>query len=188
MSLFLPFRKSYSGFTLAELLIALAILGMIATFTIPKILTAQQDSKKYAVFKETISLVSSLAYAAQQSGDNTYFPNHINAVKNCPTNASVQGCFSATYTGPGGENTQNGFLLHNGASVAGFGSYTYSNGIAIDWNGLEPPNVYGDDQLHLDICFDQGSGCIADFGTAMAGKVRPDDTTSVALYQTIFSN
>ncbi|MCE3236975.1 MAG: hypothetical protein K0Q50_3167, partial [Vampirovibrio sp.] len=30
--------RSVSGFTLAELLISLAILGVIATFTIPKIL------------------------------------------------------------------------------------------------------------------------------------------------------
>ncbi len=41
-----------TGFTLAELLIALAILGVIATFTIPKILNAQQDQKKTAIAKE----------------------------------------------------------------------------------------------------------------------------------------
>ncbi len=46
------------GFTLAELLIALAILGIIATFTIPKVLQAQQDQKYNAMAKETMAAIS----------------------------------------------------------------------------------------------------------------------------------
>lgn len=52
---FLTHRR---GFTLAELLIALAILGVIATFTIPKILSSQQDSKKTATTKEAAAAVA----------------------------------------------------------------------------------------------------------------------------------
>ncbi len=51
------------GFTLAELLIALAILGVIATFTIPKILSAQQNEQYKATAKENIGM---LAVAYQQ--------------------------------------------------------------------------------------------------------------------------
>ena len=40
------------GFTLAELLISLGILGLIATFTIPKIVGAAGDSKYNAAAKE----------------------------------------------------------------------------------------------------------------------------------------
>jgi prepilin-type N-terminal cleavage/methylation domain-containing protein len=47
------------GFTLAELLIALAILGEIATFTIPKILSSQQNGTNKAKAKEAFSMVSS---------------------------------------------------------------------------------------------------------------------------------
>lgn len=47
-------NRTQSGFTLAELLIALTILGVIATFTIPKILTAQQASTYNAIAKETM--------------------------------------------------------------------------------------------------------------------------------------
>lgn len=43
------------GFTLAELLIALAILGVIATFTIPKVLQAQQSHKHNAIAKQAIA-------------------------------------------------------------------------------------------------------------------------------------
>jgi prepilin-type N-terminal cleavage/methylation domain-containing protein len=59
------------GFTLAELLIALAILGVIATFTIPKVLQSQQDTKAKAVAKELASAVSGafMAYKQQRTVD-----------------------------------------------------------------------------------------------------------------------
>jgi prepilin-type N-terminal cleavage/methylation domain-containing protein len=61
--------KRQVGFTLAELLIALAILGVIATFTIPKLITAQQNPQKIASAKETLAMVSA-AYQlyTQQNG------------------------------------------------------------------------------------------------------------------------
>ncbi len=54
------------GFTLAELLISLAILGVIATFTIPKILTAQQNSQNVAKAKEAAAMFSAAFQAYQQ--------------------------------------------------------------------------------------------------------------------------
>lgn len=53
----------YKGFTLAELLSALAILGVIATFTIPKVIQAQQNQKWGAIGKETVGAISE-AYQA----------------------------------------------------------------------------------------------------------------------------
>ncbi len=46
------------GFTLAELLSALAILGIIATFTIPKVLNGSQRGQNLAMTKEVISSMS----------------------------------------------------------------------------------------------------------------------------------
>lgn len=45
------------GFTLAELLIVIAVLGIIASFTIPKILEAQSNKERTAITKEAASLI-----------------------------------------------------------------------------------------------------------------------------------
>lgn len=50
--------KQTKGFTLAELLISLAILGVIATFTIPKILSAQQNGSYRSTAKESIGAIA----------------------------------------------------------------------------------------------------------------------------------
>lgn len=60
------FQKSLKAFTLAELLISLAILGVIATFTIPKILVAGRNSESNAKAKEAASMIAA-AYQAYKS-------------------------------------------------------------------------------------------------------------------------
>lgn len=61
-----PFHKA---FTLAELLIALAILGVIATFTIPKVLSSQQNGQYNAIAKESAAAISQAyqTYALQNA-------------------------------------------------------------------------------------------------------------------------
>lgn len=53
-------QARYPGFTLAELLISLAILGIIATFTIPKLLMNQRVSAYNASAKESAASISEL--------------------------------------------------------------------------------------------------------------------------------
>lgn len=55
---FMNFKPSAFGFTLAELLISLAILGVIATFAIPKVLQAQQNERWKAGAKEAAAMIS----------------------------------------------------------------------------------------------------------------------------------
>ncbi len=50
--------KKHCGFTLAELLISLAILGVIAMFTIPKVLNSSQSQQYNSAAKEVISMIS----------------------------------------------------------------------------------------------------------------------------------
>ncbi len=56
------------GFTLAELLIALLILGEIATFTIPKIINAQQNSTYNANAMEFVGTISQAYQKLQMEG------------------------------------------------------------------------------------------------------------------------
>lgn len=68
------------AFTLAELLIALSILGVIATFTIPKVLGSQSDSRNKAIVKEAAATVSEMyqAYKLKNvSGAGTTWDNLI---------------------------------------------------------------------------------------------------------------
>lgn len=51
-------KKPQKAFTLAELLIALGILGVIATFTIPKVLQSQTDARFKVSAKEAVGVVS----------------------------------------------------------------------------------------------------------------------------------
>src|SRR5690349_7432884 len=60
-----------SGFTLAELLISLAILGVIATFTIPKILQAQQNQQYNAVAKEAAGTITQAYQAYKLAGGDS---------------------------------------------------------------------------------------------------------------------
>jgi prepilin-type N-terminal cleavage/methylation domain-containing protein len=118
-------RKSQLAFTLAELLISLLILGVIATFTIPKILSASQNNQKNAIFKESISTLAGALDMGLKTGDldpitngDTYFLTHINAVTVCNSNSSTQGCWNTTIQGtPSSEYNEPGLILHNGAYV-----------------------------------------------------------------------
>lgn len=60
-------KKRHPGFTLPELLISLAILGVIATFTIPKILVVQQNGAYNASAKEAAAAIAAAfqLYTAQ---------------------------------------------------------------------------------------------------------------------------
>jgi prepilin-type N-terminal cleavage/methylation domain-containing protein len=98
-------RKNHFGFTLPELLIALAILGVIATFAIPKILLSEQDRKKIAIFKESIAMVEAIYYNSGLTGNldatniGSSVINNINAVKVCNSNSETQGCWTAPSLG-----------------------------------------------------------------------------------------
>lgn len=107
------------GFTLAELLICLAVLGVIATFTIPKILSAQQNIQYKSVAKEAMGAVAAAydSYKAQ-IGVNAYtspsdFITVLNYVK-----IQTSGAIDRTYGSTGSFSCTAGspcYVLANGA-------------------------------------------------------------------------
>lgn len=64
-------KRKQAGFTLAELLVSLLILAEIATFTIPKILVSQQNSRYNAAAKEAASMIVAAFQIAQTNGTVT---------------------------------------------------------------------------------------------------------------------
>lgn len=129
------------GFTLAELLIALAILGVIATFTIPKVLNSATNSKDTAKFKEAMSAISGAHSVArsENSLDATTRPfdlmSYINYVGR--ENSSSQ-FVSDDLTSGGNCGSLNCFRLHSGgllsASTGSFAGTGATNAIYFGYN------------------------------------------------------
>lgn len=195
--------RNRSGFTLVELLIALAILGVIATFTIPKIVSAQQIDKKRTIFRETIATLADAQHKALINGELSKSTNvsqailpKLNGIKVCSSNALTEGCWTQGWTGPYTEDQRTGVTFANGASVAGINSSVQASGtdaFIFDWNGAAPPNVEGDDQLYLIFCFDKtGSGysvyCTRGAQDYIDYMPAGDAAAHQALWQWVFSN
>lgn len=135
--------KRNSGFTLAELLIALAILGVIATFSIPKILNSSSSGKNTAMAKEAASMISG-AYstytltsgAATTVGPSalTQYMNYVSAATSTDLADATSGlnlaACSATFTC---------LRLHNGGilqydTAETFGGSNTTNAIAFNYD------------------------------------------------------
>ena len=184
-------KLTVQGFSLAEFLIALLIIGELAAFTIPKIIFASQQQQKMAVFKETLGALSASVYQFCLSPDSISNPNPytytitaINTVKQCLTNSTTQGCIGSSTSS---EATEPGFTLHNGASLAGFRNSAQSReAIVIDWNGSVGPNIIGDDQMTVAINYTQATPYNGANKCSIASF--SSDTASVTLYQSIHTN
>ena len=68
-------RTIKSGFTLAEVLITLGIIGVVAAMTLPSLTTKIQDRELVTRAKKTVSNIQNAALLAQKDlgviGDNT---------------------------------------------------------------------------------------------------------------------
>jgi prepilin-type N-terminal cleavage/methylation domain-containing protein len=106
-----------AGFTLAELLIALLIIGEIAAFTIPKILSAQQKNSYNASAKEVAGILgsawanysmSNTISASTQAGALTSYFNYVKvSTSGTIDNVYRWGTISCTASQPC-------YFLHNG--------------------------------------------------------------------------
>jgi prepilin-type N-terminal cleavage/methylation domain-containing protein len=164
------------GFTLAEVLIALALLGIIAAFSIPQVLQNVQSAQQNAILKETVSILSGIVDTGRRDGTlapatfYNYFKTALNLVKSCPNNSQTEGCW--TQAPLPYESDEPGFVLPNGVQIVGFNYIGgNSNGIVIDTNGPKPPNTFGVDQIRMLICY--GPDYCVENGGMPVGQMLP---------------
>jgi len=118
-----------NGFTLAELLIALAILGVVATFTIPKVLQSQQNGTHKAIGKEVAGMVSEafVRYKSENTLSTSTRASHLTQYMNyvrVDTSSTIddnytQGTMDCDATNPC-------LRLHNGAVFRIYGDMAFS--------------------------------------------------------------
>lgn len=156
--------KLYQAFTLAEVLITLGIIGIVAALTIPTLVSTYQEKVLVTQFQEVYSQLSQ-AYinAAKDNGtadtwsaDGQDSYNNLKAYfqvqEDCPNTA---GCFHpGAYKDIKGNASDNPysfirykFTLKNGAAFM----FDGPNTLFVDTNGKSGPNQFGYDYflLHL---------------------------------------
>ena len=153
------------GFTLAELLIALLILGVVATFTIPKVLQSQQSSQYKSNALEVASMISGAydAYRQQNTvtvntsmADLTPYMNYV--ARNSTTPIDQDPFWGATFPCTGAYIC---LKLHNGGTIIArsdinFGETAATNAI---WAEFDP------DSKAVQFSLFWGSGRLSSMGT-----------------------
>lgn len=124
------------GFTLAEVLITLGIIGVVAALTLPSLIQSYRDKAIVAQTKKTYSTFSQLLLLAKENGGKSldevlqaatskeeasmamlnYFLPYLNVVKNCGLERNA-GCFGHDVP----------YYRLNGTEYIGWGSPVYDN-------------------------------------------------------------
>lgn len=132
------------GFTLSELLISLAILGLIATFTLSKLTQSVNDNANKARGKEAFAAINQVLFDGWRSGaiDGSSNKAAVAALLDSKLNFTARcdpdSAPPCNYPLPDGVSI--GYLLPSGALIS---LYSANSGIvhfSIDANGNELPN------------------------------------------------
>ena len=162
------------GFTLAEILLALVIIGVVASITIPALIQNTQNAQLKTAWKKDYSIIAQAQLMAMNdnAGDiNSYLNsirtlapllnNYLNSTKLCAGGVGLSPCFTqhvteldGTTVGTTGLNKglfdDGGISLANGSTLAFENNGDTYNGIYyayiwVDVNGNAPPNTIGED-------------------------------------------
>lgn len=163
--------KKLTAFTLAEVLITLGIIGVVAAIIIPTLLNNSQTQQYTSAAKKTFSGLSNATnLILVDNGGNlsNIFSNanvvdtysgKMNIIKKC-SNSTAEGCWPTNWTkGPAPSQVATpGMILSDGTYVvfnfyAFDCSFVHGNApnacadIFVDTNGTKPPNIGGEDIL-----------------------------------------
>lgn len=174
-------NRLYFAFTLAEVLVTLGIIGIVAAMTIPTLMQNSQDAQTKSAIKEAYRTLSQAI--TQVSNDNggtiagictdyddlcfkNLFKPYFSYVKDCDNNSVANGCWMATSWMDGTTFTgvvlpsivlKNGmfvmFRYHTKAcDYTDAASSNYLCGwLAVDVNGFKAPNRFGKDVFTFEI-------------------------------------
>ena len=190
------------GFTLSEVLVALAIVGVISVMVIPESSRRIYNSVYISTLQSSVAQIldalneakaeqriNDLAYLYEdrqegQTAEQLFMIDKMNAVGDCGD--SPDGCFGSSYTTLN-KTALNNFTsgynayvsIKNGASIA----ISFPEGdvddedsvgeILVDANGAKAPNVYGRDAFKLSLRGDSSVGAY--------GEVTSSETIESAL-------
>lgn len=157
-----------TAFTLAEVLITLAIIGIVAALTIPALINTINDAQYKTAYKKAYSMICQAFL--QASNDNAISPltgsnsstgseanfavikKYFEIARDC-NNSNLSDCWDIT-----GEAFRNNdgistnipaFVDKSGMSwkLKSFDAANNAPGVAVDTNGLKGPNKYGQDRF-----------------------------------------
>lgn len=168
--------KTKIGFTLAEVLITLGIVGVIAALTLPILFREYEEQQIVSAFKKDFSDINGAVNSLKADNGGTLqgttvdnLISKLSILKDC-SNSSSQGCWHSDTTIPKmlsganwswpGTGAGRGIILVNGAYVLISGYNGSCNStmmgltnacafIVIDVNGSNGPNIFGRDSFEL---------------------------------------
>lgn len=160
------------GFTLAEVLITLGIIGVVAAMTLPSLIQSYREKATVAAVKENYSIFAQALKLAAQDNQNLQdltdenlsnkensqimfdeISKHIKKIKSCDTDS---GCMASTYVNINNQvipssNWENYTNIVTGVLANGTSFWVLNlpnlavGQIGIDINGDKRPNKYGVD-------------------------------------------
>lgn len=160
------FKKKISAFTLAEVLITLAIIGVVAAMTIPVLINIIDDMHYKTAYKRAYSMLSEALKSANTDNSLVEFPSAIppgrptpgdqnfltimakfKAAKECTSGTDNRDCWvdAERYNISFPSIECYAFVDASGMSWSQY--YWGTNVIFVDTNGMKKPNQWGKDRF-----------------------------------------
>lgn len=162
------------GFTLAEVLLTLGIIGVVSAMTVPTLMQNYQRKsyvtqlhKTYNLFNQALlqyqndrNALNLLEAGLTSGSEKTFLSNYFKIVKDCGTSGAASECFASSYKTLEGKDitfpaisadySYYKAVLANGTSVSmsidqTLPDYEPLGTIAVDINGKSGPNIVGRD-------------------------------------------
>ena len=163
--------KKRAAFTLAEVLITLGIIGIVAALTMPALIANHQKKTLESQFKKAYSMLKNAelravaAYGLSEDWDyedadvfmNTYYVPYLNVVPMKKVKdysvKSLSGVDLGTWYMPAQAQMNNWLYLVDGMLIRYFKNHQYFI-LTVDVNGSKAPNIYGKDIWDFELLWD----------------------------------